>query len=104
MITIFVIAIGDVKYKQNSIEILKDYFSNKMVNLFILEEDDLSINYIKDLSQDLYKTYESQIYHLKNPRNFIDNGNYMIHPFHMPFTWDTYLSLMIIGLGIIIEK
>ena len=45
MITIFVIAIGDVKYKQNSIEILKDYFSNKMVNLFILEEDDLSINY-----------------------------------------------------------
>jgi hypothetical protein len=88
-------------FEKNNI-ITLDNSSHYIVN------NDLSINYINDLSQklskDLSKTYESQIYHLKNPRNFMNNGNYMIHPFHVPFTWDTYLSLMIIGLGIIIEK
>ena len=101
--------INNLLIKQNSCTIFE---KNNIITLdnssHYIVNNDLSINYINDLSQklskDLSKTYESQIYHLKNPRNFMNNGNYMIHPFHVPFTWDTYLSLMIIGLGIIIEK
>ena len=101
--------IDNLLITQNSCKIFE---KNNIITLdnssYYIVNNDLSINYIKDLSNNLSnnlsKTYESQIYHLKNPRNFMNNGNYMIHPFHVPFTWDTYLSLMIIGLGIIIEK
>jgi len=39
---------------------------------------------------------ECIIYSLQNPRPFIHNNITLIHPFHLPPTWDPFLSIMII--------
>lgn len=45
MITVFIIAIGEIAYKQDSLDVLKNYFSNQEhIKLFILENDSYLIN------------------------------------------------------------
>lgn len=48
MINVFVIAIGEVAYKEDALFVIKNYFKKfNFVNLVILEKDDLTINYKK---------------------------------------------------------
>jgi hypothetical protein len=48
MINLFVIAIGDVAYKEDALYVIKNYFKKfNFVNIFILEEDDETINHKK---------------------------------------------------------
>jgi len=44
--------------------------------------------------------YECILYSLENPRSF-GRSIYIIHPFHFPVTWDPFLTIMIITLGIL---
>ena len=43
---------------------------------------------------------ESIIYSLNRPRPFIHNSINMIHPFHLPATWDPFLTMMIVAQGL----
>ena len=42
---------------------------------------------------------ESIIYSLNHPRNFIHNSICTVHPFHLPMTWDPFLTMMIVTRG-----
>lgn len=44
---------------------------------------------------------ESVLYNLKHPRPFIHNSAYVIHPFHLPESWDPFLSIIIVSCALI---
>jgi hypothetical protein len=44
---------------------------------------------------------ESIIYHLTSPRPFIQKSLYMLHPFHLPVTWDPFLTIAIVALALL---
>lgn len=50
-------------------------------------------------------TTESVIYNLQKPRPFSkqskDNGIYLVHPFHLPPSWDPFLTIMIIARALV---
>jgi hypothetical protein len=41
------------------------------------------------------------LYSLTKPRPFVRNNIYSIHPFHLPETWDPFLTIMITTLAVI---
>lgn len=45
---------------------------------------------------------ESIIYSLNKPRPFIYNSINVVHPFHLPMTWDTFLTIMIVTRGLLL--
>lgn len=48
MINLFVIAVGDIAYKEDALYVIKNYFKNfNFVNIFVLEKDDETINHKK---------------------------------------------------------
>jgi hypothetical protein len=52
---------------------------------------------IKTIKHDKGKTQESIIYNLDKPRPFSKDGPLvLVHPFHLPPSWDPFLSIMII--------
>lgn len=57
---------------------------------------------IKSIIHDKEKSHESIIYNLDNPRSFSkDAPIVLIHPFHLPPSWDPFLSIMIITRALI---
>jgi len=45
---------------------------------------------------------ESIIYSLNRPRPFIYNSINVVHPFHLPMTWDPFLTMMIVTRGLLL--
>jgi len=45
---------------------------------------------------------ESIIYSLNRPRPFIYNSISVVHPFHLPMTWDPFLTMMIVTRGLLL--
>ena len=58
-------------------------------------ENNLSIHMINSNNEN-----EAIIYSLENPREFRSKSMYMIHPFHLPCTYDPFLTIMIITLAL----
>ena len=47
---------------------------------------------------------ECIFYSLEQPRTFIKGPMSIIHPFHLPITWDPFLTIMIVTLGLIEQQ
>lgn len=60
---------------------------------------DLTIN--KETNSCQENTVECILYNLKQPRPFIHNSVYTIHPFHLPEAWDPFLTIMIVSRGLL---
>ena len=63
--------------------------------------DDLTITSFNHEVLDDYYQNECVLYSLRKARPFTHNNIYTIHPFHFPGTWDPFLGIMILTLGIV---
>ena len=48
-------------------------------------------------------TQECILYSLQTPRPFHHNSLCMIHPFHLPLSWDPFLTIMLVTLGVVTQ-
>lgn len=62
---------------------------------------DLSVSSLNhEFLNDYYKN-ECILYSLRRARPFAKSGFFTVHPFHFPGTWDPFLTIMILTLGLI---
>ena len=88
-----------IQIKNDTCKVIDEHTTTILYNSsYYIVNNDNSITKSESFDND---NIESKIYSLKTPRPFKTDNCYMIHPFHIPFTWDTFLTLMTIGLGIL---
>lgn len=64
-------------------------------------DNDLCIRSTKLMDEP--NNYPGIIYSLTSPRPLVQNSLHITHPFHFPATWDPFLTIMIVTLGIILK-
>lgn len=53
------------------------------------------------IANDVPSDTECILYNLKHPRPFVLDGIHMVHPFHLPPTWDPFLTIHVITRALV---
>lgn len=87
-----------INYDDNSV-----LYLTKKISYHVDDNLNVYSNFDNNFDYDKFKQkyiYESNIYHLSIPRFFTYKNIYYLHPFHLPFSWDIFITFSTIIFGL----